>query len=226
MTTPTLSCIEIPAPQDAYYSIIWLHGLGADGHDFEGLAPELKLNQAAHVNFIFPNAPVQAVTINGGMEMRSWYDILAADLDKKVAVDDIYQSAEAINALIEREIAKGIKAENILLAGFSQGGVIALHAGLRFTQKIAGIVALSTYLPTIEQLKTERSANNNNTPIFMAHGTLDSVVAPNTANAAFKQLQALNYPISWHEYPMQHSVCFEEIGDISTFINQCLDNSA
>jgi len=221
MTTPTLSCIEIPAPQTAHYSIIWLHGLGADGHDFEGLAPELKLNQANHINFIFPNAPIQAVTINGGMKMRSWYDILVADLDREVAVDDIYQSAEAINLLIERELAKGIKAEHILLAGFSQGGVIALHAGLRFTQRLAGIVALSTYLPTIAQLKTERSTNNNNTPIFMAHGTLDSVVAPNTANTAFKQLQALDYPISWHEYPMQHSVCLDEISDIADFINQC-----
>jgi len=225
MTTPTLSCIEIPAPQDAHYSIIWLHGLGADGHDFENLAPELKLKLAAHINFIFPNAPVQAVTINGGMQMRSWYDILVADLDREVAIDDIYQSAEAINALIELEIAKGIKAENILLAGFSQGGVIALHAGLRFTQKIAGIVALSTYLPTIEQLKTERSVNNNSTPIFMAHGTLDSVVAPSTANTAFKQLQILDYAISWHEYPMQHSVCLEEVADIADFINQCFKKS-
>ena len=219
MTNTALTCVEILATSTADYSIIWLHGLGADGHDFESIAPELKLKKEQHIHFIFPNAPIQPVTINGGMEMRSWYDILAADLDREVAVDDIYQSAEAVTQLIEQEIEKGIKAENILLAGFSQGGVIALHAGLRFPKKLAGILALSTYLPTVEQLKTEGHINNANTPIFMAHGSMDSVVAPQTAKTAFTQLKDLSYPITWHEYPMEHSVCLEEIADIADFIN-------
>jgi len=219
--THTLSTIEIPAASTAHYSIIWLHGLGADGHDFEGIAMELKLDKEEQIHFIFPNAPIQPVTINGGMTMRSWYDILEADLDRKVAVDDIYQSSEQITELIQQEIVRGIKAENIILAGFSQGGVIALHAGLRFPQKLAGILALSTYLPTLEQLKTERSPANNTTPIFMAHGTLDTVVAPSIAKIAFKALKALDYPISWYEYPMPHSVAVEEINDIALFINQC-----
>ncbi len=223
MTYKPLSCIEIPATSTTLYSIIWLHGLGADGHDFESIVPELKLKKEPHIHFIFPNAPIQAVTINGGMEMRSWYDILAADLDREVAIDDIYQSATAVTQLIEQEIERGVKAENILLAGFSQGGVIALHAGLRFPQKLAGIIALSTYLPTTEQLKSERNINNDNTAIFMAHGSMDPVVAVQSAKIAFTQLKELSYPISWHEYPMQHSLCLEEITDIAAFINQRLN---
>ncbi len=215
-----LTCVEIPAPKTPTYAIIWLHGLGADGHDFESIVPELTLNNKEHIKFIFPNAPIQAVTINGGMEMRSWYDILAASLDREVAVDDIYQSSAQLVQLIQREIEAGIKAENILLAGFSQGGVIALHTGLRYPQKLAGILALSTYMPTTEQLKTERSTVNNDTPIFMAHGTMDPVVYPQIAKEAFNRLKTMGYPISWHEYPMQHSLCMEEITDISVFINR------
>lgn len=222
MTYNPLSCIEISATSTTLYSIIWLHGLGADGHDFESIVPELKLKKEQHIHFIFPNAPIQAVTINGGMEMRSWYDILVADLDREVTVNDIYQSAAAVTQLIEKEIERGVKAENILLAGFSQGGVIALHAGLRFPQKLAGIIALSTYLPTIEQLKSERNITNDNTAIFMAHGSMDPVVAVQSAKIAFSQLKELSYPISWHEYPMQHSLCVEEIIDIAAFINQRL----
>ena len=218
----TLTCIEIPATSDPIYSIIWLHGLGADGHDFEGIVPELSLDKSANINFVFPNAPVQAVTINGGMEMRSWYDILDASLDRKVAVDDIYNSSAQLTELIDDQINKGIKAENIVLAGFSQGGVVALHAGLRFPQKLAGIMALSTYMPTTEQLKTERALENNETSIFMAHGTMDPVVHPQIAQDAFNRLKEMDYPISWHEYPMQHSLCLEEITDISNYINGVL----
>ena len=220
--TATLTCVEVPAPSIPHYSIIWLHGLGADGHDFESIVPELSLNKVENINFIFPNAPIQAVTINGGMQMRSWYDILDASLDREVAVDDIYQSSALLEQLIQGEQNKGIKAENILLAGFSQGGVIALHAGLRYPQKLAGIMALSTYMPTTEQLKTERAAVNNETPIFMAHGTMDPVVYPQIAKDAFNRLKAMDYSINWHEYPMQHSLCLEEITDISAFINRVL----
>ncbi|RLA25152.1 MAG: carboxylesterase [Gammaproteobacteria bacterium] len=217
-----LTCVEIPATAAPLYSIIWLHGLGADGHDFESIVPELSLNKAEHINFIFPNAPVQAVTINGGMQMRSWYDILEASLDRKVAVDDIYQSSALLDDIIQVEIDKGIKPKNILLAGFSQGGVIALHAGLRYPQKLAGIIALSTYMPTTEQLKTERAVCNNEIPIFIAQGTMDPVVNPQIAKDSFSRLKAMGYPISWHEYPMQHALCLEEITDISAFINRVL----
>lgn len=216
----SLSCITIPATATAKYTIIWLHGLGADGHDFESIVPELSLEHKARIRFIFPNAPIQAVTINGGMAMRSWYDILDASLDREVATDDIYQSSAQLKQLIDHEIEEGIKAEHILLAGFSQGGVIALHTGLRFPKKLAGIMALSTYLPTTEQLKTERTASNDKTPIFMAHGTMDSIIHPRIAKQAFNHLTAMNYSISWHEYPMEHSLCLQEIQDISAFINR------
>jgi len=218
----TLTCIEIPATSTPIYSVIWLHGLGADGHDFESVIPELSLNKAEHINFVFPNAPIQAVTINGGVKMRSWYDILDASLDREVAVDDIYKSATQLTQLIQNEISKGIKAENVLLAGFSQGGVIALHAGLRYPQKIAGIIALSTYMPTTKQLETERAPANNETSIFMAHGTMDPVIHLQIAQDSFNRLKAMNYPINWHEYPIQHSLCLEEITDISNYINRIL----
>ncbi|MGR8998525.1 MAG: alpha/beta hydrolase [Gammaproteobacteria bacterium] len=214
-----LSTIEIQPKSAHKYSVIWLHGLGADGHDFESITHELHLNAEPGIHFIFPNAPVQPVTINGGMKMRAWYDILEPSLELKVDIAGIYQSAKLISQLIDQEMNKGIPSEQILLAGFSQGGVIALHTGLRYPCKLAGIIALSTYLPTLEKLKTERSSVNNATPIFMAHGILDSVVAIESGNAAFNALHALGYNVEWHDYLMGHSVCIEEIGHISTFIN-------
>ena len=151
--------------------------------------------------------------------MRAWYDILEMSLERKVDMAGIYQSAKLVEQLIEQEMDKGIPSEHILLAGFSQGGVIALHAGLRYPHKLAGIIGLSTYLPTLEQLKTERSAANNATPIFMGHGILDSVVAIESGKAVFHALNDLEYNVEWHDYLMEHSVCIEEIGHISTFIN-------
>jgi phospholipase/carboxylesterase len=215
----TLSTIEIRPTATHRYSIIWLHGLGADGHDFESIVPQLRLKAQAQIHFIFPNAPIQAVTINGGMKMRSWYDILEMSLVRKVDIDGIYQSAAAIEALIAQEIAQGILAENILLAGFSQGGLIALHTGLRYAQKLAGIIALSTYLPTVDELKTEAATTNSTIPIFMAHGSMDSVVAIQAGKMAFEALTAMHYPIQWHQYPMDHSVCMEEVRDIADFID-------
>jgi phospholipase/carboxylesterase len=214
-----LSTIEIQPESAQKYSVIWLHGLGADGHDFEGIAPELHLNTEPNIHFIFPNAPIQPITVNGGMHMRAWYDVLETSLERKVDIAGIYQSAKLLGQLVEQEMNKGIPSEHILLAGFSQGGVIALHAGLSFPHKLAGIIALSTYFPTLELLKTELSAANNATPIFMAHGILDSVVAIELGKAAFNALQALDYSIEWHDYLMAHSVCIEEIGHISAFIN-------
>lgn len=214
-----LSTIEIQPKAAHQYSIIWLHGLGADGHDFESMAPELHLKAESGIHFIFPNAPIQAVTINNGMKMRAWYDILEMSLERKVDMAGIYQSAKLLDQLIEQEMAKGIPSEHILLAGFSQGGVIALHAGLRYPHKLGGIIGLSTYLPTLEQLTAERSAANNATPVFMGHGILDSVVAIESGKAVFNALHDLEYAVEWHDYVMEHSVCVEEIGHLSAFIN-------
>lgn len=219
MNSEQLSIIEIQPESEHKYSVLWLHGLGADGHDFEGLVPELHLTAKANIHFIFPNAPIQPVTINGGMSMRSWYDILEMSLERRVDIDGIYQSADLIEPLILQEIDKGIPSTHILLAGFSQGGVVALHAGLRHPHKLAGIVALSTYLPTIEQLKTERSTANNATPIFMAHGIIDPIVAVESGKAAFDTLKSMNYNIEWHDYLMEHNLCLEEIEHISVFMN-------
>lgn len=214
-----LSTVEIQPTDTHQYSVIWLHGLGADGHDFEDVARELHVNAAPHIRFIFPNAPIQAVTINGGMEMRAWYDILAMTLEREVDINGIYQSAALIEQLIAREQSEGIAAENILLAGFSQGGVIALHVGLRYPERLAGTIALSTYLPTLTQLSSEEAIANKNTPIFMGHGILDSVVAIESGKAVFDALHTQGYPIQWHDYVMEHSVCIEEIEHIAAFIN-------
>lgn len=219
MNSGQLSTIEIQPEAAHKYSVIWLHGLGADGHDFESLIPTLHLAAEANIHFIFPNAPIQPVTINGGISMRSWYDILDMSMDHRVDIDGVYKSAGLIEPLILQEIDKGIPSTHILLAGFSQGGVIALHAGLRHRHKLAGIIALSTYLPTIEQLRTERSEASNGIPIFMAHGIIDPIVAVESGKAAFDQLKAMNYAIEWHDYVMEHNVCIEEIEHISAFIN-------
>jgi phospholipase/carboxylesterase len=217
--TSELSTIEIQPTADHHYSIIWLHGLGADGHDFEDIAGQLHLNAAPHIRFIFPNAPIQPVTINGGMEMRAWYDIKLMQLEREIDRNGIYQSASLIEQLIAREKDNGIASEHILLAGFSQGGVIALHVGLRYTEKLAGMIALSSYLPTINQLNTEASAANQATPIFMAHGIVDSIVDVEAGKAVYDQLHALGYPIQWHDYLMEHTLCVEEIEHLATFIN-------
>ncbi|MDD5463301.1 MAG: carboxylesterase [Methylococcales bacterium] len=215
-----LSTIEIQPESAHKYSVICLHGLGADGHDFKGIARELHLNAESGIHFIFPNAPAQPVTINRGMKMRAWYDILEMSLERQVDIAGIYQSAKLVTRIIDQEMNKGIRPEHILLAGFSQGGVIALHTGLMFPYKLAGIIALSTYLPTLEPLKTEHSPANNGMPIFMGHGMQDSVVSIEAGKAAFKVLHALGYNVEWHEYLMSHSVCIEEIKHISDFINR------
>ena len=220
-----LSTIEIQPISAHKYSVIWLHGLGADGHDFEGIVPELHLNAEPNIHFIFPNAPIQPITINGGMHMRAWYDILEMSLEHKVDMAGIYQSAKLVEQLIQQEMDKGILSEHILLAGFSQGGVIALHVGLRFPHKLAGIIGLSTYVPALEQVKTERSSANNATPIFMGHGILDTIVAIESGKAVFHALIDLEYNVEWHDYLMEHSVCMEEIGHISNFVNGIFSSS-
>ncbi len=218
----TLSTIVVAPRAEHRYSVIWMHGLGADGHDFEGIVPQLKIAKKASIRFIFPNAPVIPVTVNGGMAMRAWYDITDMSLELKVDSKGIYQSSAEIVKLIDQEVAKGITPENIVLAGFSQGGVIALHTGLRYPKRLAGILALSTYLPTVPQLATEASFANHALPIFMAHGALDTIVPIQMAKQAYNDLAQLHYPIQWWDYPMSHSVCSEEIEHISHFIDSVL----
>lgn len=215
-----LETVEIPATSIHKYTVIWLHGLGADGHDFENIVPELHLIDSSSIKFIFPHAPIQKITVNQGAEMRAWYDILKMnDLNREVDVKGIEKSASSITKLIQKEIDNGIPSKNILLVGFSQGGVLALHTGLRFNQPLAGIVALSAYLPTLDSLKTQRAEANNHTPIFMSHGIIDSVVAIETGKAAFDGLKTLGYSVQWHDYLMEHSLCVEEIEHIATFVN-------
>jgi phospholipase/carboxylesterase len=217
---PELSTINIAPASTHKYSVIWLHGLGADGHDFESIVPSLHLTAEANTHFIFPNAPIQAVTINNHMKMRAWFDILAISLEEHtVDIAGIYQSAALVAPLIQKEIDKGIAPERIMLAGFSQGGSIALHVGLRYPQKLAGILALSTYLPTINQLSGEGSAADKTTPVLMAHGILDAVIAIEAGKLTYNRLAALGYKIEWHDYLMEHSVCPEEIAHISAFMN-------
>ena len=211
-----LDAIEITTGDAPTLAVLWLHGLGADGHDFEPIVPELRLRTP--VRFVFPHAPVRPVTINGGMAMRAWYDILGFDRSAREDAAGIRASAAAVTALIDREIERGIPAERIVLAGFSQGGAIALHTALREPRPLAGVMALSTYLPVAATLAAERSAANAGLPIFMAHGTSDPVLPLSLAESSRRTLEALEYAIDWHTYPMQHSVCIEEIGAIAAWL--------
>jgi phospholipase/carboxylesterase len=194
--------------------VIWLHGLGADGNDFAPIVPELVSPDWPSLRFVFPHAPVRPVTVNGGMPMRAWYDILGFDLISRQDEAGIRASIAAVEALIAREHERGVPSERIVLAGFSQGGAIALAAGLRHAQRLAGIVALSTYLPLADSLADERSAANAATPIFWGHGTMDPVVILQRGLDSRTALEALGYAIDWHTYPMPHSVCAEEIADL------------
>lgn len=213
--------VEILPRSRRRHAIIWLHGLGADGHDFDGVVPEIGLTEEYGIHFVFPNAPVQPVTINGGMPMRAWYDISDMALEREVDGEGIKQSSALIADLIRHEIEQGIASENILLAGFSQGGVIALHAGLTCGYKLAGILALSCYLPMLDYLEAERSAANQDTPILMAHGVWDPVVPLPSGQAALAALKTLGYPVEWKEYRMEHALCLEEIRHIAEFIKVC-----
>lgn len=215
-----LPAVEHETAADPAHSVIWLHGLGADGHDFAPIVPELVAPQWPALRFVFPHAPVRPVTINGGMPMRAWYDIADFDLHARQDEAGMRASVAAAEALIARENARGVPDERIVLAGFSQGGAIALAAGLRHGRRLAGIVALSTYLVLGDSLETERSAANAATPIFQAHGTLDPVVAPPRGEAAHERLAALGYAVERHTYPMAHAVCAEEIGDLRHWLGQ------
>ena len=217
-----LPCVEIETGVQPRAAVIWMHGLGADGHDFAGLVPELSLADCPAIRFVFPHAPAIPVTINGGYVMPAWYDIAQPDLVQQPDREGIERSQAAIEALIAREIARGIAPENIVLAGFSQGCVMALHTGLRARHRLAGIVALSGYLPLPELLTGERQPINQQIPVFMAHGERDPVVPLTRGELARDTLQNLGYPVEWHSYLMQHSVHPQEIADISAFLQRVL----
>ena len=222
MNQPLLSCIETETGPNPRHSVIWLHGLGADGNDFAPIVPELRLPASLPVRFVFPHAPVQPVTINGGMAMRSWYDILVPNLVRIEDEKGIRLSEQAIRALIDREISRGIPAERIVLAGFSQGCAMTLHTGLRAPYKLAGLMGLSGYLPLLDLADQDLHPANVNTPVFMAHGTYDPVVAIDRAEASLKKMTELGFPVEWHTYPMPHSVCPEEVSDIAAFLRNVL----
>ena len=202
-------------------SVIWLHGLGADGHDFEAIVPELGLPDDLGIRFIFPNAPKRPVTINGGMSMRAWYDVKSTDLRDQEDTQSIIESSNLINSYINAEIEAGIESNKIILAGFSQGGAITLHAGLRFPSPLAGLLALSCYLPLAGLLKDEAIADKG-MPIMMAHGISDPVIPVDQGRASCETLKEHGYAVEWHEYMMQHSVCLEEITAIGTWIKRLL----
>jgi len=220
--TTLLTRIEIESAPHPKAAVIWLHGLGADGRDFAAIVPELNLKNCPPIRFVFPNAPSLPVTLNGGYVMPAWYDIYGPDLVSRQDAAGIKKSERDIVALIEHEIARGIPAQHIVLAGFSQGCAMALHTGLRLPKKLAGIMALSGYLPLAETLPAERSAANAHTPVFMAHGTQDPVVIPARGEASRDLLVKLGQPVQWHSYPMQHSVHPREVADISLFLASVL----
>ena len=220
-----LETIEIETAPNPSASVIWMHGLGADGNDFAPIVPELKLHGAPAIRFVFPHAPLMAVTINNGMVMRAWYDVSFGDLEGKTRQADeqgVRASQAAVERLLARENARGVASKNIVIAGFSQGGAIALQLGLRYRERLAGIMALSTYLPLAEKLPAEAAAANRDVPIFYAHGTHDPVIPLAMAVASRERLAAAGYALEWHEYPMQHSVCLEEIAAVSAWLSGVL----
>lgn len=214
----TLPCVEIETAANPRHAIVWLHGLGADGNDFAAVVPELIDRAWPPLRFVFPHAPVRPVTINGGVPMRAWYDIKGAAIADKQDEAGMRESIAQLDALIAREAGRGIAPERVLVAGFSQGGAIALAGGTRHAVRLAGIVALSTYLPLAEKTPAERSAANASTPIFMAHGSHDPVVPQPLGEVSRDALAGFGYAVEWHSYPMAHQVCAEEIADLRAWI--------
>ena len=217
-----LDAIEIetgPAPRAA---VLWMHGLGADGHDFEPIVPELGLPDALPVRFVFPHAPMRPVTINAGMVMRAWYDVAGQGGTRREDEEGVRASQRAIEALIEREKKRGLTAGQIVLAGFSQGGAMALQTGLRHPERLAGLLVLSSFLPLPDTLAAEASPANRDVPIFMAHGTHDPLIPVSRARDSRNRLLALSYRVEWREYPMAHAVCAEEIADLSAWLRRVL----
>jgi phospholipase/carboxylesterase len=218
MSRQALETVEVNPTITTKATVIWLHGLGDSGNGFAPIVPELNLPKALGIRFIFPHAPTRAVTINNGMQMRAWYDITSMDFNNRADSAGVFESAALVEDLINQEIDRGIPAHKIVLAGFSQGGVIALHLGTRYGKTLGGIMSLSSYMSEPETLAGAAHQANKNTAIFVAHGQQDDVVPMLMGNAAFKVLQGNNYPVTWHEYVMQHSVCMQQLTDISAWL--------
>ena len=197
---------------------MWLHGLGADGHDFEPIVPELRLPADLPLRFVFPHAPVRPVTINGGMHMRAWYDIVSLDAEGRADADGVRESTGILEALIEREIERGVPEEKIVIAGFSMGGAIAVNSALSTERKLAGLMALSTYLPIPGEV--DSSTSSRDLPVFMGHGTFDPMVQYPWGRATAERLTEAGFNIEWHDYPMAHAVCPQEIHDISAWLQR------
>ncbi len=222
MANNLLPYVEVEPTVPAKACVIWMHGLGDSGHGFAPIAPELKLPEDMAVRFVFPHAPERPVTINGGMRMRAWYDIKSLDFNSRADIDGVKESAAQIEALIQQQVDKGIPHEKIVLAGFSQGGVIALHLATTYGHKVAGIMALSTYLCEPDNLADRAVDVNKSTPIMMAHGEQDEVVPVFLGNAAYKILTENGFNATWQTYAMQHNVCWQEIQDISNWLQKIL----
>ncbi|HEY7902342.1 MAG TPA: dienelactone hydrolase family protein [Casimicrobiaceae bacterium] len=220
--TEDMPAIEIETAASPDAAVIWLHGLGDDGRGWSDIVRSLPLPAGAAIRFVFPHAPVMPVSINNGMRMRAWYDIKAANLNERADLAGVRRSQGDLEALVARETARGIVARRIVVAGFSQGGAIALYAGLRHAERLAGIVALSTYLIDGAGLATEASAANRDVPIFMAHGLYDPVVQYPWAEASRNALVAQHYAVEWHSYPMEHSATLEEVADVGRFLARVL----
>ncbi len=212
----------VKTSEQTEFTVIWMHGLGADGNDFVPVIPELKLPASLKVKFVFPHAPIRPVTLNNGMEMRAWYDLLSLDRSKTAKEDDILTTVTWINQMIDKEIESGTPSDKILLAGFSQGGVIALHTGLRYPKKLAGIMALSTYIPFTENTLAQASEAQQGIAIFAAHGVHDPVIPFASYQDYVPALKGQGYNVEAHDYPMEHSLCLEEINDISAWLQTVL----
>ena len=221
--SPIEAPIEIETAADPDAAVIWLHGLGADGHDFEPIAGQLALAPGSRVRFIFPHAPHRPVTLNGGYVMRAWYDIYSLERGAQQDREGLEDARQIVDALIQREVERGIPPSRIVLMGFSQGGAVALHAGLRRDEPLAGIGALSTYLPLHHLLAEERHPNSHDTPIFMAHGLYDPVITYDIGTNSRDRLLEQGYHVEWHEYPMEHGLCPQEIDDIARWLNGRLE---
>lgn len=220
-----LDYIEQSFGEEPAFSVIWLHGLGADGNDFAPIVPELELPSNAAVRFIFPHAPQQPVTINGGMVMRAWYDILSMEIARQVDEAGIERSSQYVRELIDHEMDRGIRNENIIVAGFSQGGAIALHTALLYDKPLLGILALSTYLPIPHRIVAGDNPTNESIPIFMGHGTYDPVVPVQLGHQSFEHLNNQGYDVEWHTYPIQHAVNMEEIRDVGAWMGRLLQSA-
>lgn len=219
---PQLEAVEMSTGEDPSAAIIWLHGLGADGHDFEPVVPLLLWPGAPAMRFVFPHAPVRAVTVNAGMRMRAWYDILTIDSDRGHDAAGIDESLGQVAALIEREQRRGIAPNRVVLAGFSQGGAIALQLALRYPHRLAGLIVLSSYLLRADRIQAQAHAVNRGLPVFVAHGTMDPVVPFSMGESAAHTLRSLGYQVEWRSYPLAHTISAEEIGHIAVWLRQRL----